>query len=141
VRAANRGDSALLLAWRNDSETRAWSRTTDPVAVDDHEAWFTRALDDPDRRLLIAEQDGRPIGTVRFDREGGHWEVSITVAPEVRGQKLAVPMLLAAESTLTREDIRACVHQDNRASLALFVRAGYRQDRRDGPWLWFAKSV
>jgi RimJ/RimL family protein N-acetyltransferase len=141
VRDATRGDSALLLAWRNDPETRAWSRTTDPVSPADHEAWLARVLDDPDRRLLIVERDGRPVGTVRFDRDGEGWEVSITASPEARGRRLAVPMLLAAERVVGPAVIRACVHERNRPSLALFGRAGYRADGADGAWRWFAKEV
>nr|WP_133904359.1 GNAT family N-acetyltransferase [Actinophytocola oryzae] len=140
VRSATVGDSADLLVWRNDPETRAWSRTTDLVATEDHEAWLARVLDDPDRHLLIAVHGTDPVGTVRFDRDGEHWEVSITVAPRARGRKLAVPMLLAAERTV-HGGLRACVHRDNRASTALFERAGYRHDRTDGQWVWFAKSV
>jgi spore coat polysaccharide biosynthesis predicted glycosyltransferase SpsG/RimJ/RimL family protein N-acetyltransferase len=141
VRPANEGDAALLLVWRNDSETRAWSRTTDPVAPADHAAWLEKVLADPDRQLLIAELDHQPIGTVRFDRDGDHWEVSITLAPEARGRKLAVPMLLAAERTRTPADIRACVHKDNTASLKLFRRAGYEQDSSTDQWVWLAKTV
>jgi RimJ/RimL family protein N-acetyltransferase len=138
---ATEADSALLLAWRNDSQTRAWSRTTDPVSPADHETWLTRVLADPDRRLLVAELDGKPVGTVRFDRDGGAWEVSITVAPEARGRRLAVPILLAAERALAPATVRANVHRDNAASLALFERAGYRPESGGGPWRWFVKAV
>jgi DNA-binding PadR family transcriptional regulator/L-amino acid N-acyltransferase YncA len=141
VRAATEADSALLLAWRNDSQTRAWSRTTDPVTRAEHETWLTRVLADPVRRLLVAELDGKPVGTVRFDRDGGAWEVSITVAPEARGRRLAVPILLAAERALAPATVRANVHRDNAASLALFERAGYRPESGDGPWRWFVKAV
>jgi spore coat polysaccharide biosynthesis predicted glycosyltransferase SpsG/RimJ/RimL family protein N-acetyltransferase len=141
VREATARDSALLLDWRNDPVTRAWSRTTDPVSRADHEAWFERVLNDPDRRLLVAEFENRPVGTVRFDRDTDHWEVSVTVAPHARGRKLAVPMLLAAERSLPPAGIRACVHRDNAASMALFRRAGYRQEDGVDQWVWFAKAV
>lgn len=141
VRLATAGDSALLLAWRNDSETRAWSHNTDLVAPDEHEAWLARVLADPDRRLSIAELEGRPVGTVRFDRDDDHWEVSITVAPAARGRGLAVPILLAAENSLGTAHLRACVRRDNAASVALFRRAGYRERHTDGPWAWLDKSV
>ncbi|HYQ67154.1 bifunctional UDP-2,4-diacetamido-2,4,6-trideoxy-beta-L-altropyranose hydrolase/GNAT family N-acetyltransferase [Actinophytocola sp.] len=141
LRAATVGDSGLLLAWRNDPGTRAWSRTTDPVAPADHSGWLARVLDDPGRRLLIAEHGREPVGTVRLDREDDHWEISITVAPAARGRKLAVPILLAAERGLGRTTIRACVNRDNAASLAIFRRAGYRPLGADGPWLWFHKAV
>ena len=53
-----------------------------------------------------------------------------------------MPILLAAERVLQRDaTVRACVHQDNAASLALFRRAGYRKRGGDGAWLWFAKTV
>jgi spore coat polysaccharide biosynthesis predicted glycosyltransferase SpsG/RimJ/RimL family protein N-acetyltransferase len=143
VRPATEADSALLLAWRNDPETRAWSRTTDPVAPGDHQAWLDRSLHNPDRRLLVAEQDHKPVGTVRFDRDGRHWEVSITVAPEARGRKLAVPILLAAERVLEPHvTVRACVHRDNAASRSLFRRAGYQEEEAaGGAWTWLVKTV
>jgi spore coat polysaccharide biosynthesis predicted glycosyltransferase SpsG/GNAT superfamily N-acetyltransferase len=141
IREATESDSGLLLAWRNDPETRAWSRTTDPVAPADHSEWLARALNDPGRRLLIAEYDHEPVGTVRLDRDDDHWEISITVAPEARGRGLAVPILLAAERSLDRTTIRACVNRDNAASIAVFRRAGYRTLTTDGQWLWFHKPV
>ncbi len=141
VRPATDADSELLLAWRNDPRTRAWSRTTDVVAAADHRDWLARVLVDPDRRLFVAEYGGRPVGTVRFDRESGRtWEVSITVAPEARGRGLAVPVLLAAERAADADavaTIRANVHRDNAASRALFRRAGYRPDGPD----WFTKPA
>ena len=139
VRAATEADAGALLSWRNDAETRRWSRGTDPVSPVDHKAWLARALADRDRRLLVAEHGGRPVGTVRFDREGDVWEVSITVAPAARGRRLAVPMLLAAERALGPATIRADVHRDNAASLALFRRAGYHLSA-EGEWLRLEKS-
>jgi RimJ/RimL family protein N-acetyltransferase len=105
----------------------------------DHTAWLSRVLADADRHLLVAEHGGRPVGTVRFDREGEAWEVSITVAPSARGRRLAVPMLLAAERRLGPAVIRANVHSDHAASLALFRRAGYRVVT-DAEWQWLEKS-
>ena len=98
-----------------------------------------RAQASPARRLFVAEHQGRPVGTVRFDRGDGAWEVSITVAPAARGRRLATPMLLAAERALGPAVIRANVHRDNVASLALFKRAGYVVTS-DGEWLWLTKS-
>ena len=140
VRPATEADGELLLAWRNDASTRQWSRTTAPVTPAEHRAWLTRALADPDRHLLVAEHGHKPVGTVRFDREDDVHEVSITLAPEARGRRLAVPILHAAERALGPVDIRAVVHRDNTASLALFRKAGYREQAGDGEWARFAKA-
>jgi spore coat polysaccharide biosynthesis predicted glycosyltransferase SpsG len=141
VRAATAADSPLLLAWRNDPGTREWSRTTAPVTPAEHETWLTRTLADPDRRLLIAEHNREPVGTVRFDRDDTGWEVSITLAPEARGHRLAGKVLLAAERTVRPATIRANVHRDNVASLALFRNAGYRRASGDGLLEWLVKQV
>lgn len=131
ARRATARDRDLLLVWRNDPGTRASSRTTDPVTPGSHARWFDGVLADPDRLLLVVEHADRPVGTVRFDRQGeGLWEVSVTLAPRARGQGLAAPVLAAAE-TLWRSHagegpaVLACVRPDNTASAALFRRAGY----------------
>jgi RimJ/RimL family protein N-acetyltransferase len=141
VRPATMADAELLLAWRNDPDTRAWSRTGDTISLADHRDWLATALTNPERVLLIAEYRGRPVGTVRFDFGNDAWEVSITLAPSARGQRLALPVLLTAEAHLDHPTIHATVHRDNAASLALFQRAGYRHESADGVWLRLVKSL
>ena len=129
ARRATFEDATTLHEWRNDPETRAHSRTQGEVAWHDHLAWLTRVLDSADRQLFIVEANGEAIGTVRWDRRGPvDWEVSITVAPHRRGQRLALPLLLAGETALEAESpvrLIAAVHTDNPASRRLFVAAGY----------------
>lgn len=132
VREATPADAELLLAWRNDPETRRWSRTTDPVDAADHRAWLRRTLDNERRILLVGDDTAGPVGTVRWDLEDdGSWEVSLTVAPERRGSQLSGPLLDAAEGVLHAQvpppvPLLAVVHQDNAASVRLFTHAGYR---------------
>ncbi|WP_051473403.1 GNAT family N-acetyltransferase [Saccharomonospora piscinae] len=140
LREAEDTDAPALLRWRNDPDTRRWSRTTDPVALPEHRAWLSRVLASPDRLLLVAESAGtagaEPVGMVRFDDAGeGCWEVSIAVAPEHRGRGLAAPLLAEGERQLRRRHrpgtvvaVLAVVHRDNAASVALFEAAGYRPD-------------
>ncbi|MFJ4107275.1 GNAT family N-acetyltransferase [Oerskovia enterophila] len=130
VRPAVSADAAVLLRWRNDPVTRTVSRTTDRVRWSDHVAWLERVLASPERLLLVAESDGRRVGTVRFDAlDGGCWEVSITLAPEVRGRGLAARVLEAAESAFSalrgQHDIVATILPENRSSQAVFRRRGY----------------
>lgn len=130
VREATEADAALLHGWRDDPVTRGWSRDTGEVPYADHVAWLRRVLESADRVLLVAEHDGDPAGTVRFDQEDpGVWEVSITLAPEYRGRGMAGALLAAGERALgERRQVRrvlATVHRENAASVALFERAGY----------------
>ncbi|OLF07564.1 hypothetical protein BLA60_26980 [Actinophytocola xinjiangensis] len=145
VRAATPADADTLLTWRNDPVTLAWSRGHQPVAPPVHQAWLAASLTSPDRLLLVVEQDGHPVGTVRFDREGDTWEVSITVAPDRRGRGLAAGMLTVAEGALRAHagavTVLATVHRDNAASLALFRAAGYRDTGHErGPYTRLTRS-
>jgi spore coat polysaccharide biosynthesis predicted glycosyltransferase SpsG/L-amino acid N-acyltransferase YncA len=132
ARRATASDAELLLGWRNDPSVRSASRTTEEVAAQDHAAWLARTLADDARVLLVVEQEGVPVGTVRFDRVHAElWEVSITLAPEVRGRGLAGGVLAAAEATWRGEvgagpALLACVRPENVSSARLFLRAGYR---------------
>ncbi|GHD52456.1 N-acetyltransferase [Thalassobaculum fulvum] len=138
LRVAGPRDSGDLLAWRNDPETRANSRNTDTIARDSHEAWLERALADPDRRIWVAEADGRKLGTVSAARTGPDTvEVSITVAPGLRGSGVGGAMLRAcvAETARTWPDrgIVATVRVENAASRRLFERCGFvAAGERDG---------
>ncbi|WP_020499378.1 GNAT family N-acetyltransferase [Sciscionella marina] len=136
IRPARAEDAALLLELRNDPDTRRSSVHTGVVTEQEHRAWLQQSLTRTDRMLLIAEQDGAPIGTVRFDLEEPEtWELSITLAPDRRGHGRAGPVLQAAQDYLTEQrrvrSIRARVRTGNTASLALFARAGYRRYRAE----------
>lgn len=148
VREATPSDADALLAWRNDPETLAWSRGHQPVARPIHESWLAAAIEDPDRLVLVVERAGRGLGTVRFDRVAdATWEISITVAPENRGRGLASKILTVGEGALHARagvgTVLANVHEDNKASVALFHRSGYQPADRpaDGPFIWLAKHT
>jgi RimJ/RimL family protein N-acetyltransferase len=125
-RPAAREDAERLFQWRNDAATRAASIQPGPVAWDVHLAWLERSLAAEDRRLLVAELDGAPIGTVRFDRQGAGWSMSWTVAPERRGQGLGGEMVrLAAENF--GAPLSAVVLSANVASRKIAAAAGFVQ--------------
>jgi ribosomal protein S18 acetylase RimI-like enzyme len=95
-------------------------------------------LVDRDRHLLVGSDGAGAVGTVRWDRvDGGGWEVSITVAPDRRGEGLAGRLLAAGEEWLARREpatstLLAAVRADNQPSLRLFRSAGYLPDLPPG---------
>lgn len=149
LRPASPDDAPVLLAWRNDPETCRQSATSTPVDESTHRAWLAASLSSADRRLYVALHDGVACGTVRMDREPHEaWEVSITVAPEVRGRKLAAAMLVALEERAKAEGARlftARIRRDNAASVAAFKRAGYyafvEREVAGVRWLWCERRL
>jgi len=132
LRQANLDDAATLLAWRNDTVTRAQSRQSGEIGWDDHCRWLARVIADPDCLFLMGEGGPQPCGFVRFNRDASKdfWEVSIAVAPAQRGQGLGRRLLPAAIDVLraSHPDARvlAAVRSGNQASEALFRRCGFR---------------
>lgn len=158
VRLATLEDSRALWEWRNDAGTRAGSRSSDPVPWLEHRTWLEASLTREDRVLLVVEDLLGPVGTVRWDLESqGEWQVSVTVAPQRRGQSLARPLLRAAEMALSEPGASeraplggtavaaylAVVHRDNAASLRLFETSFYVPDLPPDPrgFLRFRKAA
>ena len=143
ARPAGMDDARRLWEWRNDPVTRASSRSSAEVSWEDHLSWLAASLARSDRVLLVAEDPAGPVGTVRWDRRGEReWEVSITAAPERRGQSLGRPLLRAGEVALSEvlplgdassngpevTAYLAVVHVDNAASVRLFESSAYLPD-------------
>jgi RimJ/RimL family protein N-acetyltransferase len=132
VRAAVQADAQLLLAWRNDPETRRASRNTGAVTDSEHESWLEDVLADPDRHLLVVEVDGEPAAQVRFDAlDGGGHEISVTVAPRMRGRGVAATAIAEGVGWLRARDpaavVVAHVRPENARSMRAFARAGFAE--------------
>lgn len=139
-------DADVLLAWRNDPETRTASLNTDPVERASHVEWLMRTIEDSTRELYIGEREGTAIGTVRFDVESAVVsEVSITVAPAQRGRRFALPLLQAglaahAANASSESTVYARIREENAASRALFCAAGFHVIGSDGGVLLLARG-
>ena len=132
LRPATLADAVFLLRLRNDPLTRANSLNPNEVTPDQHAIWLATTLGSATRHLYVAEASFTvtdSLGMVRLDLgDRDTAEVSITVAPECRGQGWAGPMLEAAHAEAKRLGIThlvATVKPANTASLRAFLRAGY----------------
>ncbi|MBN9004586.1 MAG: UDP-2,4-diacetamido-2,4,6-trideoxy-beta-L-altropyranose hydrolase [Rhizobiales bacterium] len=140
LRRATLEDSQILLDWRNDSETRANSTFSAPIKRSTHIDWLNQKLSDPATILLIGEQAGIPIGTVRFDPlSDGAREVSIVLAPTARGRGVGRLLLDAACQLLLTEveetPIIARIRLGNLRSRAIFEKVGFSVERQDDEFL------
>ena len=138
LRPATMDDADALLAWRNDPATRALSHNKANVEPHVHMEWLARSLASPDRRLLIAERTGVPVGTVRADLSNGVYELSWTVAPQARGQGVAKEMVAMAAAQI-KETIRAQVLRGNEASVQVALNAGMKLQQEVGGVLYFER--
>jgi spore coat polysaccharide biosynthesis predicted glycosyltransferase SpsG/RimJ/RimL family protein N-acetyltransferase len=151
VRDVGPDDAEDLLAWRTDA--RNWrhnwevAEKPDPAA---HVSWLQARLADPDCVFRILTREEQPVGVVRFDlgEGGGLAYLSIYLVPAWHGQKMGLPVLLAAERALRRSHpgvrrIVSRIHRDNPASERLHRDAGFKmapsKERVD--WLDACKRI
>ena len=130
LRPAGADDGAGILAWRNDVETRRWSRSSREIAPEEHANWLARTLADHSTRLWMAEANGIAIGHVRVGpRTNGAAEVHLVLAPDARGRGLGAAVLAQAGAcALADADVtllRAHVRPENQASLRTFEKSGF----------------
>ena len=135
LRPAVEADAERVYSWRNHPLVRRASLDTREIPWEEHLAWFRRALESAERRLLIAEQDESPVGVLRFDVKEEQAEISIYLDPGRTGQGLGTAMLRAgvewARGKLQGVKVlSARIRPDNPGSLKAFEKAGFSESWR-----------
>jgi RimJ/RimL family protein N-acetyltransferase len=132
LRRASRNDSESLLIWRNDPTTRAFSLSGDEVALERHDVWLNKALNDNGCLLLIGEANGQMVGMVRINifEDSTLGQVSINLNPKFRGKGISRRLL--GESLANGKKVfdqileyRADIHVNNFASQKIFKSLGF----------------
>lgn len=134
LRSVTLADAKLLLSWRNDETVRRSAFASEEIEWPPHERWFTKKLSSSSTRIWILEQDGQPVGQVRYELSGEIAEISFSVAREFRGQGFGVD-LLSRSAPLACQELKPSklvgfVKVDNIASSGAFERAGFERAAR-----------
>lgn len=146
LRVASADDAELILDWRNDPETRRASRKQGAGTWEEHQRWLEHTLRSTDRLLLVAEDNGTPIGVLRFDLiDSMRWEVSINVAPERRGKGVGVMILQEGSRWFSGHVglgvLEARVRENNARSLRAFRKAGFSDAGKEGELMVLVKRM
>ncbi len=131
-------DVDLLLEWRNNPETRKASKNTDRVKKNEHLSWLKASLNNNNRKLFIAEQNGFPVGTIRSDYKGGYYELSWTTAPDARGKRVGKHMVAKLAKQIFKP-ILATIKQGNKASIKIAEYAGLKYDQKKDGLLYYKR--
>jgi UDP-2,4-diacetamido-2,4,6-trideoxy-beta-L-altropyranose hydrolase len=132
VRPCTAADELLLLEWANDPGTRHFAFNKSRISEDEHHRWFVSRLVDKSCLILIGEDEqGLPLGQVRFDthEDNGGATINVSVDVALRGTGVGTQLLREAIAAwrldYPRTPIIAEVVADNEASKRLFSTAGF----------------
>lgn len=129
VRNVKEEDAKLIYDWNNDAVTRANSYNQAKIEYIDHLNWLSQKLKDKTTIFLLFTFNNEDAGCVRIDEKTNENIIGITVAPEMRGKRLATPILkMACKEYFERTDkidISAYIKKTNEASLKSFLNAGF----------------
>jgi spore coat polysaccharide biosynthesis predicted glycosyltransferase SpsG/RimJ/RimL family protein N-acetyltransferase len=125
-------DAELLWRWANEPAVRRASFTQRPISWEEHVRWFRRKRKETACLMAIGvNAEDAPLGQVRIDEyKEGDAEIHVSIAQERRGQGWGSRLVRAAVERAGRalrlRRIHAHIKPDNRASLRLFDKAGFR---------------
>lgn len=135
VRRSGPADAEAIWEIAADPGVRRLSFRSETFGFAEHDAWYRRRLESPACQLWVVAREGVVGGFVRYDRSGEDAEVSIAVAPALRGHGLGARLLSESARPAGRalgvRRIRASVLEDNDTSRRLFASVGFAAV--DGP--------
>ncbi|WP_373532726.1 GNAT family N-acetyltransferase [Vampirovibrio sp.] len=126
-------DREALFHWRNHPSVRQHSIHTDEISWDAHCQWFEQTLQNPQRVLLLGQNENGPVGVLRYDLHEDHSAlISVYLVPERMGQGWGALLLKAGNQWLKGEypavsPVLAEIFPDNPASIRAFEKAGYQK--------------
>jgi UDP-2,4-diacetamido-2,4,6-trideoxy-beta-L-altropyranose hydrolase len=129
IRKAQKDDAEFFYNLRFSDEVIAASFTKVRPSLQEHIKWFNEKLNSQNVIMLIASEQGKSIGYLRYNLSGYHAEISIALAPEVRGKGLGQKLLNEGESWMKKNTevkvLTAKVLPGNTSSLKMFEAQGF----------------
>lgn len=126
LRKAIPSDMERVFHLSNDPSVRENSILEGTITWDEHVAWFSAMLEDPDHVFLVAETpQGELIGQVRFSRRNRERLVSISIHRAFRNRHLGSRILAAAICEIPERCCLAYVKETNVASRKMFEKIGF----------------
>jgi len=139
-------DSADILDWRNDLDTRKMSLNPNFISHDEHSEWFAKMLADCSHIGWIGECNGEKIGVVFVRIEFKIAKVSINLNPEYRGRRFSATLLnRAIEKTLKLFPeivyFIAEIKNSNISSIKIFSKNRFRIGSNKGDFFLYIRQT
>lgn len=133
IRRMMHADLERVLAWRNHPDVRRYMYTQHEIALDEHQRWFERSLQDPKKHLLVFEVNQQPLGFVNFNEavNGSIADWGFYVAPDApkgSGRQLGCAALSHAFTQLQLHKVCGQALAYNERSIQFHQSLGFQQE-------------
>ena len=133
LRSALPEDTELIWRWANEKNVRENSYSHKPIALSEHQEWFTKKLASSNTLMFILELGNIPAGLIRYDRSESTATIGFSIDPRFRGLGLG-QKIISQTTTLAFEKLhvtvlKAEVFKGNHASNAIFKQNGFTQSK------------
>jgi len=129
LRPATMGDADLMYSWQSDKNTRRFSHNQGIPEYSGHKEWLDEKISDAHAYTEIILHGDMPAGVIRLDPvEAGSsatYLISIYISPDSYRMGLAKAALEIMRYVHQYAELRAEVHEQNKASHALFKSVGF----------------
>ena len=135
VRKAKASDCLLYWNWANDSIVRENAFNQNTIDWNDHQAWFNKCLNDPEKTLMLIECEFGPVGQVRFERSDSFFTIDYSIGKLFRGFSLGAVLLSKAIINLKSTEsfmLIGNVKDSNLASAKVFQQLGFKKSALPG---------
>jgi RimJ/RimL family protein N-acetyltransferase len=148
LRKTKLSDIDLYFHWVNDFDARQNAILTEQISYEEHCFWFEKKVISKDAYLWVLEQDGTPVGQIRFDVDRTQRETTISyfIAKEYRGNgiglsvvKMGLELFCKSEKEIIK--VNAIVKSTNEASRRIFNRLNFRIHTDEKGFLHYIKSL
>jgi RimJ/RimL family protein N-acetyltransferase len=132
LRPATAADARLIFEWRNDPVIVRLGSSQREVTWTEHEEWFSQSITSGKRRIFIVENDGVPIGQVRFDLvEKSECVISAYLLTEFTGRGWGVEAMRDGCELIFEEwpihAVVASVRAENKAVQSALAKVGFEE--------------
>ena len=93
VKNATDEDMELYWIWANDKKVRNNALNKEHIPWENHVKWFQSKRANKNCSLYLILGDKKPIGQVRFEKEGDYARIDYSIARQFRGRKLGKKIL------------------------------------------------
>lgn len=130
VRPAQLPDSEGIYQIANHPKIRLLSFKTESFTYEEHQRWFTSALDNPTLLILVGMRETELVGYLRFKKEKSNATLSVALHPDQIARGLGTALLEESLRLLKKKwpetkAVKAIVKENNLRSQKFFEKNGF----------------